>query len=168
LINVGCAVRTLGVKACTARPTLIRYSRSNHQQMKMEKFIWPIRVYYEDTDAGGVVFYANYLKFFERARTEMLRGMGYEQDELIANESIIFVVRSVQVDYLSPARFNELLQVSAEVTLAKKASLNFEQLITRGDDVLCTSIIRIACLDADTMRPKAIPENLLELLKNEH
>ncbi|MGZ4992514.1 MAG: YbgC/FadM family acyl-CoA thioesterase, partial [Methylobacter sp.] len=73
----------------------------------MKKFIWPIRVYYEDTDAGGVVFYANYLKFFERARTEMLRAIGYEQDELIANEGIIFVVRSVQVDYLSPARFNE-------------------------------------------------------------
>ena len=143
-------------------------SRFNHQQNKMEKFIWPIRVYYEDTDAGGVVFYANYLKFFERARTEMLRAMGYEQDELIVNEGIIFVVRSVQVDYLSPARFNELLEVSAEVTLAKKASLIFEQLITRGDDVLCKGVIRIACLDALTMRPKAIPENLLELLKNEH
>jgi acyl-CoA thioester hydrolase len=134
----------------------------------MEKFIWPIRVYYEDTDAGGVVFYANYLKFFERARTEMLRAMGFEQDGLIANEGIIFAVRSVQIDYLSPARFNELLQVSAEVTLAKKASLVFSQLITRGDDVLCKSIIRIACLDAKTMRPKAIPENLLELLKNEY
>jgi len=136
--------------------------------MKIKKFIWPIRVYYEDTDAGGVVFYANYLKFFERARTEMLRAMGYEQDELMVNEGILFAVRSVQVDYLRSARFNELLQVSAEVTLAKKASLTFEQLITRGDDVLCTSIIRIACLDALTMRPKAIPENLLELLKNEH
>jgi acyl-CoA thioester hydrolase len=136
--------------------------------MKMKKFIWPVRVYYEDTDAGGVVFYANYLKFFERARTEMLRAMGFEQDELIANEGIIFAVRSVQIDYLSPARFNELLQVSAEVTLAKKASLVFSQLITRGDDVLCKSIIRIACLDAKTMRPKAIPENLLELLKNEY
>jgi acyl-CoA thioester hydrolase len=136
--------------------------------MKIKKFIWPIRVYYEDTDAGGVVFYANYLKFFERARTEMLRAMGYEQDELTVKEGIIFAVRSVQADYLSPARFNELLEVSAEVTLAKKVSLTFEQLITRGDVVLCTSIIRIACLDASTLRPKAIPENLLELLKNEH
>ena len=136
--------------------------------MKIKKFIWPIRVYYEDTDAGGVVFYANYLKFFERARTEMLRAMGYEQDELTANEGIIFAVRSMQVDYLSPARFNELVQVSAEVILAKKVSLTFEQLITRGDVVLCSSIIRIACLDALTLRPKAIPENLLELLKNEH
>ncbi|MCK9396254.1 MAG: tol-pal system-associated acyl-CoA thioesterase [Methylobacter sp.] len=138
----------------------------------MKKFSWPVRVYYEDTDAGGVVFYANYLKFFERARTEMLRAIGYEQDELIAIDGIIFVVRSVQVDYLSPARFNEQLQVSAEVSLAKKASLTFEQVITRGEDVLCKGIIRIACLDAQTMRPKAIPETLfrsiLEQTINEH
>lgn len=135
----------------------------------MKNFNWPVRVYYEDTDAGGVVFYANYLKFFERARTEMLRAMGFEQDKLIATEGIIFVVRSVQVDYLSPARFNELLQVSAEVSEAKKASLTFKQLVTRGDNVLCKGVIRIACLDAQTMRPKAIPETLfrtiLELLK---
>ncbi|MDO9047662.1 MAG: tol-pal system-associated acyl-CoA thioesterase [Methylobacter sp.] len=138
----------------------------------MKNFIWPVRVYYEDTDAGGVVFYANYLKFFERARTEMLRAMGYEQDELIANEGIIFVVRSVQIDYLSPARFNEQLQVSAKVSLAKKASLTFEQVITRGDDVLCKGSVRIACLDAQTMRPKAIPETLfraiLEHTRNEY
>ena len=136
--------------------------------MKNKKFIWPVRVYYEDTDAGGVVFYANYLKFFERARTEMLRALGYEQDKLIINESVIFAVRSVQVDYLRPARFNELLQVSAEVVFAKKVSLTFEQQITRGNDVLCQSIIRIACLDANNMRPKINPENLLELLKNEY
>jgi acyl-CoA thioester hydrolase len=136
-----------------------------NNQTHIKKFIWPVRVYYEDTDAGGVVFYANYLKFFERARTEMLRAMGYEQDELIANEGIIFVVRSVQVDYLSPARFNEQLQVSADVSQAKKASLTFEQVITRGNDVLCKGIIRIACLDVQGMRPKAIPEKLLEQLK---
>ncbi|MCX7095157.1 MAG: tol-pal system-associated acyl-CoA thioesterase [Methylobacter sp.] len=131
----------------------------------MNHFIWPVRVYYEDTDAGGVVFYANYLKFFERARTEMLRAMGYEQDELSANEGVIFVVRSIQVDYLMPARFNELLQVSAKISLAKKASLIFEQIITRGDDVLCTGSVRIACLDAQTMRPKAIPETLFRALR---
>jgi acyl-CoA thioester hydrolase len=138
----------------------------------MKDFIWPVRVYYEDTDAGGVVFYANYLKFFERARTEMLRAMGYEQDELIATKGIIFVVRSVQIDYLSPARFNEQLQVSAKVSLAKKASLTFEQVITRGHDVLCKGSVRIACLDARTMRPKVIPETLiraiLEHTRNEH
>ncbi len=131
----------------------------------MKKFIWPIRVYYEDTDAGGVVYYANYLKFFERARTEMLRTMGYEQDELSATEGIIFVVRSVQIDYLSPARFNEQLQASTEVSLAKKVSLTFEQAITRGDDVLCKGSVRCACLDVQTMRPKAIPEILLRTLR---
>ncbi|MEF3074873.1 tol-pal system-associated acyl-CoA thioesterase [Methylobacter sp. Wu1] len=133
----------------------------------MKKFIWPVRVYYEDTDAGGVVYYANYLKFFERARTEMLRAMGYEQDQLMA-EGIIFVVRSIQVDYLIPARFNEQLQVSAGLSLVKKASFDFEQQITRGDEVLCKGIIRVACLDAQTMRPKAIPEKLQEQLKNEY
>ncbi|MGZ5071329.1 MAG: tol-pal system-associated acyl-CoA thioesterase [Methylobacter sp.] len=126
----------------------------------MQEFIWPVRVYYEDTDAGGVVFYANYLKFFERARTEMLRAIGFEQDELIAKNGIIFVVASIQVDYLTPARFNELLQVSAKVVLVKKASLLFEQIITRGNDVLCKGNVKIACLDVHSMRPKAIPETL--------
>lgn len=95
----------------------------------------------------------------------MLRAMGYEQDELSASEGIIFVVRSVQVDYLSPARFNEQLQVSAKVSLAKKTSLTFEQIITRDDDVLCKGNVRIACLDVQTMRPKAIPETLLNALR---
>ena len=136
--------------------------------MNIKKFIWPVRVYYEDTDAGGVVFYANYLKFFERTRTEMLRAMGYEQDVLMINPGIVFAVRSVQIEYLKSARFNELIEVSAEIIDAKRASLTFEQLITRGDDVLCTSITRIACLDANTLRPKEIPKILQELLKNEH
>ena len=127
----------------------------------MRTFSWPVRVYYEDTDAGGVVFYANYLKFYERARTEMLRAMGYEQDDLIENAGIIFVVRSVKVDYLRPAKFNELLQVSAEVAVVKPASLVFEQVITRDEELLSKATIRIACLDADSMRPKIIPEDLL-------
>ena len=133
----------------------------------MQQFNWPVRVYYEDTDAGGVVFYANYLKFFERARTEMLRQMGFEQDQLLEDQGIIFVVRSVQIDYLMPARFNEQINVGALVTLAKKASLIFSQTITRDKDVLCRGTVRIACLDSRTMRPKAIPEILLEQLQNE-
>ncbi len=132
----------------------------------MKKFSWPVRVYYEDTDAGGVVFYANYLRFYERARTEMLRALGHEQDDLITNAGIIFVVRSVKVDYLSPARFNELLQVSADITIIKPASLVFEQAVTRDGDVLNKATVRIACLDVDSMRPKIIPEPLLEQLKN--
>lgn len=134
----------------------------------MKNFIWSVRVYYEDTDAGGVVYYANYLKFFERARTEMLRSLGHEQDQLKADAGIIFVVRSVQVDYLHSALFNELLQVSSDVTETKKASLTFSQQISREGIVLATGIIRIACLDAQTMRPKAIPEYLLESLTHEY
>lgn len=99
----------------------------------MKEFNWPVRVYYEDTDAGGVVFYANYLKFFERARTEMLRSVGFEQDNLLAEQNLIFVVRSVKVDYLKPARFNELLDVSAKVIEYKKTNFTFEQAITRPD-----------------------------------
>ncbi len=136
--------------------------------MSSKKFIWPIRIYYEDTDAGGVVYYANYLKFFERARTEMLRDRGFEQDQLIECEGIIFAVRSVQVDYLKPAHFNELIQVSAEIVQIKNASFTFEQTITRGDDVLTKSLIRCACLDAQTLRPKVIPEPIIEQFKNEY
>jgi acyl-CoA thioester hydrolase len=127
-------------------------------------FSWPIRVYYEDTDAGGVVFYANYLKFFERARTEMLRSMGFEQDQLISEQQLIFVVRSVQIDYLKPALFNDVLVATATITLAKKVSLNFEQIIMRDNDILCRGNIRIASLDSVSMRPKVIPDNLLKKL----
>jgi acyl-CoA thioester hydrolase len=125
-------------------------------------FIWPVRVYYEDTDAGGVVFYANYLKYMERARTELLRAKGFEQDELMINDGIIFAVRSLQIDYRKPARFNQLLQVSAEIKLLKKASLEFFQKITHANNLLVSSDVRIACLDVNTMKPKAIPQNLLE------
>ncbi len=130
-------------------------------------FNWPVRVYYEDTDAGGVVFYANYLKFYERARTEMLRDMGFEQNQLIAEHAVIFVVRSVQVDYLQPAKFNDLINVTAGLSLVRSASLTFEQTITRADDMLSTATIRIACLDAETMRPKLIPDFLKQALDNE-
>ena len=110
------------------------------------------------------MYYANYLKFFERARTEMLRAMKFEQDQLRRDEGVLFVVRSVQIDYLRPALFNELLQVSSDVVEAKKASLHFNQQICRDSEVLCTASIRIACLDVNTMRPKAIPTYLLESL----
>ncbi len=130
----------------------------------MTEFSWPVRVYYEDTDAGGVVFYANYLKFFERARTEMLRSLGFEQDLLRDELGILFVVRSVTVDYLKPARFNELIDVNARISEYKKTSLIFEQTIYRQQDVLCTANVRIACLDAQTMKPKPIPNLILQQL----
>ncbi|WNB76701.1 tol-pal system-associated acyl-CoA thioesterase [Methylomonas koyamae] len=127
-------------------------------------FNWPVRVYYEDTDAGGVVFYANYLKFFERARTEFLRSYGFEQDVLMTEQGVIFVVRSVKIDYLKPARFNEQLAVSAKVIEIKKTNLTFEQAVTRQEQILCTGEVRIACLDAQTMKPKPIPSVILEQL----
>lgn len=128
------------------------------------EFNWPVRVYYEDTDAGGVVFYANYLKFFERARTEFLRSYGFEQDALIAEQGVIFVVRSVKIEYLKPARFNEQLAVSAKVIEIKKTNLTFEQAVTRQEQILCTGEVRIACLNAQTMKPKPIPTVILEQL----
>ena len=129
--------------------------------MKNENaFLWPIRIYYEDTDSGGVVYYANYLKFMERARTEWLRAEGFEQDELIANENVIFAVRSVQADYLSPARFNEKLVVNTRVIKKGKASITVEQVVKREENVLCKAIIKIACLDAKNFKPVVMPENL--------
>jgi len=129
--------------------------------MALDEFLWPIRVYYEDTDNGGVVYYANYLKFMERARTEWLRSMGFEQDELIARESIIFAVRSVQIDYLKPGRFNQQLLVSVKLKKARKASMEFEQQVVTGNkkkEQLCIGFVKIACLDVETLRPKALPQ----------
>lgn len=124
-------------------------------------FTWPVRVYYEDTDAGGVVFYANYLKYMERARTELLRTKGFEQDELMTNEGIVFAVRSLAVEYLKPARFNQLLQVTAEIQTIRKASLEFAQQITHNNNLLVTGDVLIACVDITTMKPKAISDHLL-------
>lgn len=130
----------------------------------MNTFNWPIRVYYEDTDAGGVVYHANYLKFFERARTEMLRSIGFEQDQLTCEHQLIFAVRSAHLDYLKPARFNDALIATSKITLVKKVSLNFEQTITHDNDILCKGNIRIASLNAVSMRPKVMPDNLLQKL----
>jgi len=131
-------------------------------------FRWPVRVYYEDTDAGGVVYHANYLRFFERARTEFLRSLGVEQDDLRRRYGILFVVRSVQVEYVKAARFNDALSVSVEVEQLKSASLHFRQLAMRQDDELvCEARVRVVCLVAETFRPTAIPDLLLQRLKND-
>lgn len=110
------------------------------------------------------MFYANYLKFFERARTEMLRSFGFEQDRLLEQDKVMFVVRSVSIDYLKPARFNEQVLVNAKIIENKKTTLTFEQTITRQDDLLCSGTVRIACLDAQSMKPKLIPVAILEQL----
>ncbi len=130
----------------------------------MTEFIWPVRVYYEDTDNGGVVYYANYLKFMERARTEWLRAKGYEQDQLLAEQGLIFAVRSAQLDFLRPAKFNDSLQVSASVVSHKGASIEFQQEVRRDKQVLCKGEVKIVCLCNDSLTPRRMPKAMIEEL----
>ncbi|MBI5783662.1 MAG: tol-pal system-associated acyl-CoA thioesterase [Gammaproteobacteria bacterium] len=123
-------------------------------------FSIPIRVYYEDTDAGNVVYYANYLKFMERARTEWLRALGFEQDELSRRDGVLFAVRSARLDFLKPARFNDLLQATVRVSQRGKASITFVQEIRRDEFILCEGEVKVACLDAATFTPRPIPEGI--------
>lgn len=121
------------------------------------------RVYFEDTDAGGVVYYANYLKFYERARTEFLRQLGFEQDDLL-QQNIVFVVRQATVDYIRSAGFNVLLRVETTIAQLKKASLVFQQQIFQLDadrEILVNRAqIKVACVSADSFRPTAIPKDI--------
>ncbi|MGM0429430.1 MAG: tol-pal system-associated acyl-CoA thioesterase [Pseudomonadota bacterium] len=129
-------------------------------------FEWPIRVYYEDTDAGGIVYYANYLKFIERARTEWLRSLGIEQDTWLAH-NIAFVVRKVELDLLLAAKFNAELNVTVKVTQIKKASLVFEQKVLAKDgSVHCRATVLAACIDNQAMRAVAIPEPIISRIQS--
>ena len=131
-------------------------------------FVHPIRIYWEDTDAGGIVFYANYLKFFERARTEWLRHLGLEQQHLRVTTGGMFVVTHTSLRYLLPARLDDVIQVSAQLQEKGRASLSLEQQATRHDgpeaSLLCAGSIRIGWVDAASMRPARIPTYLLDLL----
>ncbi|MDN4503680.1 tol-pal system-associated acyl-CoA thioesterase [Alteromonadaceae bacterium BrNp21-10] len=123
---------------------------------------FPVRVYYEDTDAGGVVYYANYLKFLERARTEWLRELKIEQDALL-KQAVGFVVRHVEMDNLRPAKFNELITVSSKILSLKKASLVFVQEIkNHKEQLLVSATIKVACVNLQKMRAIAIPPFILE------
>ncbi|ACH66403.1 tol-pal system-associated acyl-CoA thioesterase [Aliivibrio fischeri MJ11] len=127
----------------------------------MNPFKWPITIYYEDTDAGGVVYHSNYLKFFERARTELLRDKGVSQ-QVMLNESIGFVVKSLQIDFISAARLDEQLIVETLITEIKKVSLTFCQILVNSDGkVLCKATVKVACVDNSVMKPTAIPSFIL-------
>lgn len=130
--------------------------------MNEPAFVWPVRVYWEDTDAGGVVYYANYLKFLERARTEWLRALGIEQPELAERDGVLFVVRRVEADYLKPARFNDVLSVACRVVEVGRASLEIDQRIYRADELLLTGRVRAACVTAGAFRPARIPAHIVE------
>lgn len=123
------------------------------------------RIYYEDTDAGGIVYYANYLKFFERARTDFLRSLNIVQSELMAQENLVFVVRKCEIDYLTPARMDDLVEVSVAVTKINPASLTMFQEMKKSDKVLSRLTVQIACVLADGIRPKKIPSNLVKLFQ---
>lgn len=124
----------------------------------------PVRIYWEDTDAGGVVFYANYLKFFERARTEWLRSLGFGQQRMRDELGAMFVVVETQVRYKQPARLDDLLQVTVERGATGRVALTLHQQALRDGVLLAEGSIRIACVDAGTFRPRAIPNPLYETM----
>jgi acyl-CoA thioester hydrolase len=128
-------------------------------------FEWPIRVYYEDTDAGGIVFYANYLKFFERARTEWLRACGIDQRKLIDSEGVAFVVKRTAVDYSAPARLDDIVRVVSRIDRLGRASVDFHQEAWRDEVLLASGDIRVASVDLASIRPVGIPGAVLAGLK---
>lgn len=128
----------------------------------MSEFTWDVRVYYEDTDAGGLVYHSNYLKYMERARSEYLRELGYTHQYLAAQEKLIFVVSQINIEYKKPARFDDLLSVTAGFNSINAASITCTQTVQRDAELLCTGSVKIASLDSDTYMPKRIPAQMKE------
>ncbi len=124
-------------------------------------FEWPVTVYYEDTDAGGVVYHSNYLKYFERARTELLRSVHVSQ-QLLLEQNIGFVVRHMDIDFLQGARLDDQLTVRTHIAELKKASITFCQVIVNPrEQALCKAMVKVACIDNVKMRPKAMPQSIV-------
>jgi len=128
------------------------------------KFDWPVQVYWEDTDAGGVVYHSQYLNFMERARTEFLRSLGLMQIELRDDLGIMFVVRDIQIRFKKPAKFDDALNVNTQLLKVGRSLLEFEQNIYRGDEHLIAAKVDVVCIGADSFRPVSIPEKMLGLL----
>lgn len=134
-----------------------------HIDPKQPAFTWPVRVYYEDTDAQGLVYYANYFRFMERARTEWLRALGVEQDVLMQQQRRVFVVVDTQAEFIRPAKFNDQLVVSVRLLSVARASFELEQLITRSTgELLLRGQTRAAYLNADTLKPARLPTDLFK------
>lgn len=129
-----------------------------------KEFRWPVRVYYEDTDSGGVVYHANYLKFMERARTEFLRSLGFGQVELRDDLGVLFVVRSLALQYRRPARFDDALEVVTRLEELGRSLMKFEQKIYRGEQLLTEGTVDIVCIDAEQFRPAIIPPAVRNLV----
>ena len=131
----------------------------------MSEFSIPIRVYYEDTDAGGVVYYANYLRFLERGRTEFMRALGYDLRELARDPGILFVVAGLEIDYRRPARHDDALEVTVTIAERGRAGLTFAQQVRRGAELLAEAKVRVACVDAASLKPKALPDEIAQRLE---
>ena len=127
-------------------------------------FVWPVRVYYEDTDAAGVVYYANYLKFLERARTEWLRAAGFEQTALRDELGVVFVVRALAVDYAAAAQFNDALEVTVAVSAMHGSVIELAQTVCRDGVPLVSASVKIACVNTPTFKPVRIPKSIMEKL----
>ncbi len=132
----------------------------------MSAFRWPVRVYYEDTDAGGVVYFANYLRFMERARTEWLRRLGLDQTTLRERDGILFVVRNVTADYRRPARLDDALEVVSGIARLSRVSMQFEQTVERDGDVLVASASDVVAVSAQNLKPARMPEHLIRTLQD--
>jgi acyl-CoA thioester hydrolase len=131
-----------------------------------EQFSWPIRVYWEDTDAGGVVYHARYVAFMERARSEWMRARGFNQDTMRRGDDLMFVVRAMDIDFRGAAKLDDQLQVSVCLLECRGASFKMAQQIVRGDTLLVEAKVRIAALQASSFRPRAIPEPVESELKS--
>ncbi len=131
---------------------------------RRETFSWPVRVYYEDTDSGGVVYYANYLKFMERARTEWLRSRGFEQTDLLRSYGVVFVVRAIAVDYFKPAMFNDKLEVTVELAESGRSQMVLAQSVRRGHTALVEARVRLACVNPASFKPVKMPVVIIEKL----
>ena len=132
-----------------------------------DNFDWPVRVYYEDTDSGGVVYHSQYLNFMERARTEWLRSLGFEQNELIEQHNCIFAVHSLNMNFKRPARFNDALLVQSEILKVAGASIQFDQKVLRDGELLCKAEVKVACLNSNGFRPMSIPSFIITRMQGE-
>jgi acyl-CoA thioester hydrolase len=142
--------------------TSAKHSPITHHQSR--HFVWAVRVYHEDADGSGAVYHANYLKFMERARTEWLRSLGFEQTELAARHGVVFVVRSLSIEYLRPAWFNDELRVTVALAEVKGVQLMLGQCVVRGDEQVARASVRIACVNTASFRPVKIPSDVAAAL----
>jgi acyl-CoA thioester hydrolase len=138
----------------------------NTQETNLRAFSFPVRIYYEDTDAAGVVYYANYFKYFERCRTEWMRLIGYDQSQLTRKYGLVFVVRSVEAEYLRPAHLDDQLTVTLEVETLGRSLAVFRQRVLRDGEELVTGTVKVVCVNIQAMKAAAIPGELRQKLES--